>query len=48
MPDFGSNAIYVWSITLFGIVTPLLLGIYALIRASSAKKRLERLEKDDA
>ncbi|MEQ3746020.1 MAG: hypothetical protein ABNH53_07280 [Henriciella sp.] len=48
MPDFGSDAIYVWSITLLGIVTPLLLAAYALTRASSAKKRLERLEKDDA
>jgi hypothetical protein len=48
MPNFGSDAIYVWSITRLGIVTPLLLGSYALIRANSAKKRLERLEKDDA
>ena len=48
MPDFADDAIYVWSITVLGIATPLLMGALVWLRVRLAKKRLERLQKDEA
>jgi len=46
-PEFDKNAAYIWAITAAGVITPILLALYAHIRASRAKRRLERLQKED-
>ena len=37
------NAAFLWTIISMGIALPILLSVYAIIRASAAKARLERL-----
>lgn len=46
-PEFDKNAAYIWAITAAGIISPILLAVYAHIRATRARKRLERLQKAD-
>ena len=47
MPEFDKNAEYIWAIVLIGLIVPVLLGIYAAVRARIAKARLERLQSED-
>lgn len=47
MPDFGDDAIYVWSITIIGLVMPALMVGYSFLRAHMTKARLDRLEKEE-
>ena len=47
MPDFGDDAIYVWSITLIGLILPILMAGLSLLRVHLSKARLERLKQDD-
>ena len=47
MPDFGDDAIYVWSITLIGVgLTAIMLGL-SFLRAHLTKARLDRMKKDE-
>ena len=47
MPDFGDDAIYVWSITLIGLILPILMVGLSLLRVHLSKARLERLKQED-
>ncbi|MCR9269221.1 MAG: hypothetical protein NXH72_04455 [Hyphomonadaceae bacterium] len=47
MPDYGDDAIYVWSITVLGIVLPILMIGLSLLRVHLSKARLERLQRDE-
>jgi len=47
MPDFGDDAIYVWSITLTGLALPALMIGYSVLRVHLSKARLERLKKEE-
>lgn len=47
MPDYGDDAIYVWSITVLGLALPALMVLYSFLRAHLSKARLERLQKED-
>ncbi|MEO0607294.1 MAG: hypothetical protein AAFY82_03625 [Pseudomonadota bacterium] len=47
MPDYGDDAIYVWSITILGLALPALMVGYSFLRAHLSKARLERLQKED-
>lgn len=47
MPDFGDDAIYVWSITIIGLVMPALMVGYSYLRAHMTKARLDRLQKEE-
>ncbi|MEM9937518.1 MAG: hypothetical protein AAFZ91_02110 [Pseudomonadota bacterium] len=47
MPDFADDAIYVWSITVLGVGTPVIMGALVWLRVRLAKQRLERLQKDE-
>ena len=47
MPDFGDDAIYVWSITIIGLALPALMVAYSLLRVRLSKARLERLKKEE-
>jgi hypothetical protein len=44
LPQFESNAAFIWAIVIIGITVPALLGIYAGLKARHAKSRLERLQ----
>lgn len=50
MPEFDKNAGYIWAIVMIGVVVPILLSVYAAMRARLARARLERLQaqEDDA
>ena len=47
MPDFGDDAIYVWSITILGIALPALMAGLSLLKVHSSKARLNRLKSED-
>ena len=47
MPDYGDDAIYVWSITIIGLVLPALMVAFSLLRVHMSKARLERLKQDE-
>lgn len=47
LPDFGDDAIYVWSITILGLILPALMIGYSFMRAHLSKARLDRLQKDE-
>ena len=47
MPNYGDDAIYVWSITIIGIVLPVLMIGYSLLRVHLSKARLERLQQEE-
>jgi len=47
MPDFGDDAAYVWSITILGLVLPVLMAGLSLLRVHMAKARLDRLKQED-
>ena len=40
------NAAFLWTIIALGIALPLGLGVYAALRARTARARLERLRED--
>lgn len=44
MPEFDKNAAFLWALIGLGIGVPLLLAIYASLRARFAKARLLRLQ----
>ena len=49
MPEFDKNAAFLWALIGLGIGVPLLLAIYASLRARFAKARLLRLQnREDA
>ncbi|MEM7459331.1 MAG: hypothetical protein AAF331_07690 [Pseudomonadota bacterium] len=50
MPEFDKNAGYIWAIVMIGVVVPILLSAYAVLRSRMARARLERLQnqEDDA
>jgi hypothetical protein len=45
MSEFGDDAIYVWSITIIGLVLPALMVVFSLSRVHLSKARLERMKK---
>ena len=47
MPDYGDDAIYVWSITIIGLVLPALMVVFSVLRVHLSKAKLERLKKDE-
>lgn len=47
MPEFDKNAAFIWAIVALGVALPVLLGVYASVRAGLAKRRLERLQRED-
>ena len=47
MPDFGDDAIYVWSITILGIALPALMVGLSYLRVHMSKARLDRLQQED-
>ncbi len=47
MPDFGDDAAYVWSITILGLVVPVLMAGLSLLRVHMSKARLDRLKQED-
>ena len=47
MPDFGDDAAYVWSITILGLVLPVLMAGLSLLRVHISKARLDRLKQED-
>lgn len=46
MPGFGDDGIYVWSITLLGLIVPALMSGLVWFRVHQTKARLGRLEQD--
>lgn len=47
LPEFDKNAAYIWTIIALGVALPILLAVYASLRVSAAKRRLQRLQDDD-
>ena len=47
MPDFADDGIYVWSITILGIVIPVVMIGYSLLRVHGSKARLDRLQQEE-
>nr|WP_156780907.1 hypothetical protein [Hyphomonas sp. Mor2] len=47
MPDYGDDAIYVWSVTIIGLALPVLMVGLSLLRVHLSKARLERLKQED-
>lgn len=47
MPDFGDDAIYVWSMTIISLALPIAMAVYSLLRVHMSKARLERLKQED-
>ena len=47
MPDYGDDAIYVWSITILGLALPALMVGLSLLKVHLSKARLERLKQED-
>ena len=47
MPDFGDDAAYVWSITILGLILPVLMAGLSLLRVHMSKARLDRLKQED-
>ena len=47
MPNYGDDAIYVWSITLIGLALPVLMIGYSWLRVHLSKARLERLQQEE-
>lgn len=47
MPDYGDKAIYVWAVTIVGIVVPALMAGLSLLRVNLTKARLDRLKQED-
>ncbi|MEL6859644.1 MAG: hypothetical protein AAFO74_14750 [Pseudomonadota bacterium] len=47
MPDFADDAIFIWSITLFGLAFPVLMLGYSLLRVHLSKARLDRLQQEE-
>lgn len=46
IPEFDKNAAYIWAIVAFGLATPVLIGLYAILRARYAAARLKQVEND--
>ncbi len=46
LPEFDKNAAFIWAIIALGIGLPILLAIYAGLRARLARRRLERLREE--
>jgi len=44
MPEFDKNAGYIWAIVAIGVIVPVALTAYAVIRAQLSKARLDRLQ----
>ena len=44
LPVFEQNAAFIWAIYAIGLIVPVGLVIYSLMRAGHAKKRLGRLQ----
>ncbi len=44
LPRFDDNAVFIWAIYLLGMAVPILLGVYAMVKARLARRRLERLQ----
>ena len=47
MPEFDKNAGYIWAIVTIGVIVPILLSLYATLRARAARARLERLKNQE-
>lgn len=47
MPEFDKNAAYLWTIIGLGVGIPVLLTLYALLRAKLSKAKLQRLQKGE-
>ncbi|MEE2929764.1 MAG: hypothetical protein VX599_03530 [Pseudomonadota bacterium] len=45
MSNFGDDAIYVWSITIIGLVLPAFMVAFSLLRVHLSKARLKRMKK---
>jgi hypothetical protein len=47
MPNYGDDAIYVWWITILGLVLPALMVGLSLLKVHASKRRLDRLTQED-
>ena len=47
MPDFGDDAIYVWSVTLFGLALPILMIVNSVLKVRFSKARLDRMKQEE-
>ena len=47
MPDYGNDAVYVWSVTILGLALPALMAGLSLLKVHLSKARLERLKQED-
>ncbi len=47
MPEFDKNAAYLWAIIGLGVGIPVLLTLYAWLRAKLTKAKLQRLQKGE-
>lgn len=48
MPEFDKNAEFIWAIFALGVAIPLMMALFAGLRARLARQRLERLKQEDS
>ncbi|GGB69539.1 hypothetical protein [Henriciella pelagia] len=48
LPTFDDNAAFIWTIYAIGLAVPVLLLIYASLRARASKAKLEKLRAEKA
>ncbi|MEM5516062.1 hypothetical protein WNY37_03810 [Henriciella sp. AS95] len=46
LPNFDDNAPFIWAVYAIGLAVPLLLLIYASLKAKVSKEKLETLRKE--
>ncbi|MEL7040667.1 MAG: hypothetical protein AAGL90_04035 [Pseudomonadota bacterium] len=47
MPEYGDDAFYVWSVTIAGLLLPILMIAYSVIKVRLSKARLDRLKQEE-
>jgi len=44
VPEYGDDAFYVWSVTIAGLLLPILIIAYSVIKVRLSKARLDRMK----
>ncbi|MEM1147265.1 MAG: hypothetical protein AAGA72_14800 [Pseudomonadota bacterium] len=47
MPEYGDDAFYVWSVTIAGLLLPILMIAYSVIKVRLSKARLDRMKQEE-
>lgn len=47
MPEFDKNAAFIWAIFAIGVAVPVVLALFASVRVSLSKQRLDRLKQEE-